>query len=80
MSSTQNTTEIRQWYDQYIAADVWKLTSTAPLIKAVHDDELDDDRLEERIEGFRTEVPVAGRFCIDCQALFDNWPWLGVAM
>ena len=66
--------EIRQWYDQYIAADPWKLTSDTPLIKAVQDDELDVTRLEERIEGFRSEVPVTGRFCLDCQALFDNWP------
>lgn len=74
MSSMKDTTEIRQWYDQYIAANVWKLTSKEPLIKAVQDDELDVDRLEERVEGFRSEVPVTGRFCLDCQALFDNWP------
>lgn len=74
MSPTKDTTEIRQWYNEYIAANVWKLTSQAPLIKAVQDDELDVARLEERIEGCRSEVPVAGRFCIDCQGLFDNWP------
>lgn len=74
MSSTKDPTEIRQWYDQYIAADVWKLTVDAPLIKAVQDDELDVIRLEERIEHFRSELPVTGRFCLDCQALFDNWP------
>jgi hypothetical protein len=74
MTSTYDSTEIRQWYDQYIAADVWKLTADAPLIKAVQDDELDITRLEERIERFRSDVPVTGRFCLDCQALFDNWP------
>jgi hypothetical protein len=74
MTPTYNNTEIRQWYDQYIAADVWKLTADAPLIKAVQDDELDVTRLEERIEHSRSEVLVTGRFCIDCQALFGNWP------
>ena len=74
MTSTKDVTEIRQWYDEYIAADTWKLTAKAPLIKAVEDDELDITRLEERIEDFRSEVPVTGRFCLDCQALFDNWP------
>ena len=74
MSSTKDPTEIRQGYDQYIAAGVWKLTVDAPLIKAVQDDELDVIRLEERIEHFRSELPVTGRFCLDCQALFDNWP------
>lgn len=74
MTSKKDATEIRKWYDEYIAADTWKLTAKAPLIKAVGDDELDNTLLEERIEGFRSEVPVTGRFCADCQALFDNWP------
>ena len=74
MTSEEHVSAIRQWYDEYVAADVWKLTATAPLIKAVEDDELDNALLEERIEGFRSEVPVTGRFCADCQALFDNWP------
>jgi hypothetical protein len=74
MASTKGSTEIRQWYDDYIAADIWKLTATVPLIKAVQDDELDVARLEERIENFRSELPVAGRFCVECQGLFDNWP------
>lgn len=74
MTSTKDATEIRQWYDQYIAANTWKLTAKAPLIKAVQDDELDVTSLEERIEGFRSKVPVTGRFCVDCQALVDNWP------
>lgn len=74
MASTKKSTEIRQWYDDYIAADICKLTATAPLIKAVQDDELDVARLEERIEDFRSQVLVTGRFCTDCQALFDNWP------
>ena len=66
MASEKDATEIRKWYDEYIAADTWKLTAKAPLIKAVEDDELDNIRLEERIEDFRSEVPVTARFCIDC--------------
>ena len=74
MTSINDITEIRRWYDQYMAADAGKLKSQAPLIKAVQDDELDIHRFEERIEGFRSEVPVIGRFCHDCQTLFDGWP------
>jgi hypothetical protein len=74
MVSKKDATEIRRWYDEYIAADIWKLTAEAPLIKAVQDDELDFSLLEERIEGSRSEVPVTERSCIDCQALFDDWP------
>lgn len=66
--------QIRQWYDRFIAADPWKLTSESPLIKAVQDVEFDVTRLEGRIERFRSEAPVIGRFCIDCQALLGNWP------
>jgi hypothetical protein len=74
MTLMKDHTEIRRWYDEYIAADTWKLTADAPLIKAAQDDELDVARLEERIKNLRLEVPVTGRFCIDCQALFDDWP------
>jgi hypothetical protein len=74
MTSTNDPSEIRQWYDQYIAAKAGLLTSKAPLIKAVQDDELDVDRLEQRIEELRLEISVTGRFCLDCQVLFDSWP------
>lgn len=74
MTATKDNTEIRLWYEQYIAANPWKLTAKAPVIKAVQDDELDVASLEERIEDFRSEVPVIGRFCNDCQVLFDSWP------
>lgn len=74
MTSTKDVTEIRLWYDQCVAANPWRPTARTPLIKAVQDDELHVDRLEVRIEGFRSELPVIGRFCNDCQALFDNWP------
>jgi len=74
MDPTSDTTDIREWYDQYIAAKAGLLTSEAPLIKAVQDDTLDVDQLEQRIEGFRLEIPVTGRFCSDCHDLFDHWP------
>ena len=74
MTETNDPTNIREWYDQYIAAKAGQLTSEAPLIKAVQDDDLDIDRLEQRIEGLRPAVLVTRRFCPDCQALFDHWP------
>jgi hypothetical protein len=74
MTPTGDPTNIREWYDQYTAAKAGLLTSEAPLIKAVQDDELDIDRLEQRIEESRLRVPVTGRFCLDCQNLFDHWP------
>lgn len=74
MTSISGSAEIRQWYDQYIAAEPWGLNPEADLIQAVRDDELDDVLLDKRIEALRSEVPVAGRFCLACQALFDNWP------
>lgn len=74
MTPMCDTTEIRQWYDRYIAAESWGLRPEADLIQAVKDDELDEVLLEKRIADLRSEVPVAGRFCLACQALFDNWP------
>jgi hypothetical protein len=74
MSSTKDSTEIRQWYDEYIAAKAETLRSEAPLILAVHDDELDDVLLEKRIEDLRSKTVITGRFCPDCQTLFNNWP------
>ena len=53
MSSTNDSTEIRQWYDEYMAAEGRQLTQTNSLVVAVQDDELDeylediDGRLEE---------------------------------
>lgn len=69
-----DSTEIRQWYHQYLAADAGKLTDTSPLILAVQGDELDATLFEERISDIRSKLPATGRFCIDCQALFDDWP------
>lgn len=74
MTSTSDPNEIRQWYEQYIAAKAGLLTSDLPLIQAVKDDDLDLPPLEKRIEDLRLEVPVTGRFCLDCQALADDWP------
>jgi hypothetical protein len=74
MSSITDSTEIRQWYDEYIAADARKLRSKSPLIIAVQNDELDVVLLEKRIGDLRSKIVVSGRFCLDCQALFDNWP------
>ena len=74
MSSINDSTEIRRWYDEYIAADARKLRSKAPLILAVQNDELDLVLLEKRIEDLRSGIVVSGCFCLDCQALFDNWP------
>jgi hypothetical protein len=74
MSLTSESSEIRQWYDEYIAANARKLTETAPLILAVQKDEVDAVLIEKRIEDLRPKVSVTGRFCNDCQALFDNWP------
>ena len=74
MTATSDPNEIRQWYDQYIAAKAGLLTSDSPSIQAVKDDDIDVSFLEQRIEELRSEVSVTGRFCIDCQALFDYWP------
>jgi hypothetical protein len=74
MTPTSDFTDVRQWYEQYLAVKAGLLTSETPLIRAVQDDDLDLDRLEQQIEGLRSEVPVTGRFCSDCQALFDHWP------
>ena len=74
MSSTNDSTEIRQWYDEYMAAEGRQLTQTNSLVVAVQDDELDESLLEKRIEDLRSKTVVTGRFCNDCQALFDDWP------
>jgi hypothetical protein len=74
MSLTNESSETRQWYDEYIAANARRLTETAPLILAVQKDEVDAALIEKRIEDLRPKVSVTGRFCNDCQALFDNWP------
>lgn len=79
MALLNDSTEISQWYEQYIAADSENLTASAPLILAVEDDELDASLLETRVEDLRSGVPVVGRFCPDCQNLFDNWPDLSDA-
>jgi hypothetical protein len=74
MSSMKDSAEIRQWYDDYIAAYGQSLKSTHPLILAVKDDELDTVLTEKRIEDLRSKITITGRFCLDCQALFDHWP------
>jgi hypothetical protein len=74
MSSMKDSAEIRQWYDDYIAAYGRSLTSTHPLILAVQNDELDTALIEKRIENLRSKITITGRFCLDCQALFDHWP------
>jgi hypothetical protein len=74
-----DSTGIRQWYEQYTATASAQLTAEAPLILTVKEDRLDVDRLEMRIEDIRLGAPVAGRFCLDCQHLFDNWPDLSDA-
>jgi hypothetical protein len=74
MALLSGLTEISQWYEQYIAADSEKLTARTPLILAVEDDALDVSLLETRVEDLRSGVPVTGRFCLDCQTLFDDWP------
>jgi hypothetical protein len=79
MALLDDSTGISQWYEQYIAADSGKLLARAPLILAVEDDELNVSLLEKRIEDLRSGIPVVGRFCLDCQNLFDNWPDLSDA-
>jgi hypothetical protein len=74
MSSSNDSTKVRRWYDEYIAANAGRLTSEAPLIIAVQNDTLDVDLIEKRIEDLRPKTSITGRFCNDCQALFDNWP------
>jgi hypothetical protein len=74
MSSINDFTEIRRWYDEYIAANDRQLTPNKPLILAVQKDEFDVVAIEKRIEDLRPNTVVTGRFCNDCQALFDNWP------
>ena len=65
MSSTNDSTEIRQWYDEYMAANGRQLTQTNSLVLAVQNDELDESLLEKRIEDFRLKIVVTGRFCND---------------
>jgi hypothetical protein len=74
MTSMNDSTEIRRWYDEYIATNGRWLSSTKPLILAVQYDEIDTARIEKRIEDLRPKIFITGRFCKDCQALFDNWP------
>jgi len=74
MSPIQDSTEIRRWYDEYIAANGRKLTSESPLILAVQNDEHDLVLVEKRIEDLKPKITITGRFCNDCQALFDDWP------
>jgi hypothetical protein len=70
----KDSAEIRRWYDEYVAANGRSLTSTQPLILAVQNDELDTVLIEKRIEDLRSKITITGRFCLDCQALFDHWP------
>jgi hypothetical protein len=79
MALLNDSTGTSRWYKQYIAADSEKLTARAPLILAVEDDEFDASLLDIRIEDLRSETPVIGRFCLDCQRLIDNWPDLSDA-
>lgn len=71
-----NLTQVREWYEQYIGAIAWKLEVEAPLIQAVKDDELDAELVETRIAALRSSVSttVSKNYCLECQALFDNWP------
>lgn len=79
MALLDDSTGTSRWYEQYIAPDSEKLTARAPLMLAVEDDELDVSLSETRIEDLTLGIPVVGRFCLDCQNLFDNWPDLSDA-
>lgn len=74
MSSNNDITTVREWYDQYMTAKSATLKATAPLIQAVAEDNLDSALLETRIESLRSGISVKNNHCNLCHSLFDAWP------
>ncbi|OAL44083.1 HET-domain-containing protein [Pyrenochaeta sp. DS3sAY3a] len=69
--------DLREWYQAYLALDAACLDREHALIQAVQEDELDDTSTESCIVELSQKVLVENGFCKDCQNLFDNWPDLG---
>lgn len=69
--------ELESWYERYTRADGQSLDMDSTVIVDVQDDELNEASLEACIIKLAEEVEVTGRFCVECQALFDDYPDLG---
>ncbi|KAF7939244.1 uncharacterized protein EAE97_007324 [Botrytis byssoidea] len=68
--------DMREWFEEYMSIDADELRSSHHIFEALDSDELDEDSSEKRILD-SAATPILGRFCLECQELFDNWPTLG---
>lgn len=68
---------MKQWFERYTALDANELCLNSSPVKAVQNDELDPNIVEQRIQHSAPVSIIGKRFCIKCQELFDDWPTLG---
>lgn len=61
------------WHKDYQAADKY-LTLDSDVVRSVQFDNLDTHSIDKCIIEMANGTQVTGRFCADCQHLFDNWP------
>ncbi|KAI9693588.1 MAG: hypothetical protein M1820_009154 [Bogoriella megaspora] len=73
-STDLDVSNVKEWYEEFTAADGETLSPDSSIVQCVSSDHLNTDLIEDRVTRLASSIEVRQRFCSACHDLFNNWP------